>query len=115
MDRGLHADDATPRHVSQDARPRALIAAQWFNDTNLRRILIRTIAECTSAAHIRAADACAAQFSDGNFQPFAPSNFVVTASFDWAVQWVAALYDDWVRRAKYIVIPHSQNSSLMTE
>ncbi len=66
----------------EDDRPRALIAARWFGDTRLREFLIRTHAE--------------GQGQDGDFHPFSPSNFpAYPASFDWSVQWVAALYDDY--------------------
>jgi hypothetical protein len=38
----------------EDARPRAIIASLWFNDTSLRRVFLRTIAQT--------------QFASGNFQ-----------------------------------------------
>ena len=67
----------------EDARPRAQIAASWFGDIRLRRLLIRIVAE--------------SQGPDGNFHPFPPSNFpAYPASYDWSVQWVAALYDDYM-------------------
>jgi hypothetical protein len=67
----------------EDARLRALLAARWFGDTKLREFLIRTHAQ--------------GQGDDGNFHPFAPSNFpAYPASYDWSVQWVAALYDDYM-------------------
>ncbi|MBN1816574.1 MAG: hypothetical protein JW828_04390, partial [Sedimentisphaerales bacterium] len=66
----------------EDARPRALLAARWFGDTRLREFLIRTHAE--------------GQGPDGNLHPFAPSNYpAYPAGYDWSVQWVALLYDDY--------------------
>ena len=67
----------------EDARLRALLAARWFGDTKLREFFIRTLAQ--------------GQGDDGNLHPFAPSNFpAYPASYDWSVQWVAALYDDYM-------------------
>ncbi|MHB9029719.1 MAG: alpha-L-rhamnosidase-related protein, partial [Candidatus Latescibacterota bacterium] len=67
----------------EDDRPRANIGARWFGDNQLRRFLIRTYAE--------------SQGSDGGFHPFPPSNFpAYPASYDWSVQWVAVLYDDYL-------------------
>ncbi len=67
----------------EDARPRALVAARWFGDTRLRDLLIRTHAQ--------------GQGADGNFHPFAPSNYpAYPACYDWSVQWTACLYDDYV-------------------
>jgi hypothetical protein len=67
----------------EDARPRAQIAAGWFGDTRLRRLAIRTLAE--------------GQGADGQLHPFFPSNFpAYPAPWDWSVQWIAMLYDDFV-------------------
>ena len=67
----------------EDDRPRALLAARWFGDTQLRALFIRTHAE--------------GQGEDGNLHPFAPSNFpAYPAVYDWSVQWVAAIYDDYL-------------------
>lgn len=67
----------------EDARPRALISASWFGDHQLRRFLIRTHAE--------------GQGPDGDFHPFAPSNFpAYPAPYDWSVQWIAFLYDEYM-------------------
>ena len=66
----------------EDIRPRALVAERWYGDSQLRRLLIRTHAE--------------SQFPDGNMHPFAPSNFPMRAPYDWSVQWVASLYDDYM-------------------
>ncbi len=71
----------------EDDRPRANLAAHWFGDTKLRRFLIRTHAE--------------GQYADGDLHPFSPSNYPgggrkFTATFDWSVQWVAAIYDDYL-------------------
>ncbi|EDQ85023.1 uncharacterized protein MONBRDRAFT_34434 [Monosiga brevicollis MX1] len=52
----------------EDARPRGLIAATWFNDSSLRQVLIRHQAE--------------AQRPDGSMHPFPPSNFPASASAD---------------------------------
>ncbi len=66
----------------EDAQPRALIGACWFGDTSLRRFLIRTFAQ--------------GQGPDSDFHPFPPSNFpAYPATFDWSVQWVATLYDEY--------------------
>lgn len=67
----------------EDARPRALISASWFGDNQLRRFLIRTHAE--------------GQGPDGDFHPFAPSNYpAYPAPYDWSVQWIAFLYDEYM-------------------
>lgn len=66
----------------EDARPRALIAERWFDDTRLRRLMIRTLAE--------------GQNADGELHPFFPSNYPFPAApYDWSVQWVAMIYDDY--------------------
>ena len=75
----------------EDARLRALLSASWFGDTKLRELMIRTHAQ--------------GQGKDGDLHPFAPSNFpAYPAAYDWSVQWVAALYDDymWTGRTKLI-------------
>lgn len=67
----------------EDNRPRALLAARWFGDHRLRQFMIRTLAE--------------GQGDDGQLHPFAPSNFpAYPAPYDWSVQWVATLYDDYM-------------------
>jgi hypothetical protein len=67
----------------EDDRPRAILAARWFGDKDLRRFMIRTFAQ--------------GQGKDGQFHPFAPSNFpAYPAPYDWSVQWVATLYDDYM-------------------
>jgi hypothetical protein len=67
----------------EDAQPRALLAARWYGDTRLRELLLRTHAE--------------AQGAGGNLHPFAPSNYpAYPAPYDWSVQWVAMLYDDYL-------------------
>ncbi len=67
----------------EDDRPRALLTERWFGDTQLRRFLIRTHAE--------------GQGSDGNLHPFSPSNYPAYPSlYDWSVQWVAALHDEYM-------------------
>lgn len=66
----------------EDARPRAVVSGRWFDDTRLRRLMIRTLAE--------------GQTADGELHPFFPSNFPVgPASYDWSVQWVGMLWDDY--------------------
>ncbi|MBN2474621.1 MAG: hypothetical protein JXB62_08430 [Pirellulales bacterium] len=75
----------------EDDRPRALLAARWFGDTKLREFFLRTHAE--------------GQREDGLLHSFAPSNYpAYPAAFDWSVQWVAALYDDyqWTGRPERI-------------
>ena len=67
----------------EDARPRAQLAERWFGDTTLRAFMIRTLAE--------------SQGSDGNLHPFAPSNYpAYPAPYDWSVQWVAMLHDQYL-------------------
>lgn len=66
----------------EDAHPRALVAQRWFDDTRLRRLMIRTLAD--------------GQDDQGELHPFFPSNFPARpAHYDWSVQWVAMLYDDY--------------------
>ena len=66
----------------EDAHPRALVAERWFADTRLRRLMIRTLAD--------------GQDADGELHPFYPSNFPARpAQYDWSVQWVGMLYDDY--------------------
>jgi hypothetical protein len=66
----------------EDSRVRALIADRWFGDWKLRQILLRHYAE--------------SQGKDGGFHAFPPSNFpAYPVNFDWSVQWVAMLYDDY--------------------
>lgn len=67
----------------EDNRPRANIAQHWFGDTALRRFLLRTFAT--------------GQGADGDFHPFAPSNYpAYPAPRDWSVQWAAALWDEYM-------------------
>lgn len=67
----------------EDARPRAQVAERWYGDTKLRRLAIRTLAE--------------GQGADGQLHPFFPSNFpAYPAPWDWSVQWVAMVYDDFL-------------------
>lgn len=67
----------------EDNRPRAILAARWFGDNQLRRFMIRTFGQ--------------GQGKDGQFHPFAPSNYpAYPAPYDWSVQWVATLYDDYM-------------------
>ncbi|MGE5647114.1 MAG: alpha-L-rhamnosidase C-terminal domain-containing protein [Acidobacteriota bacterium] len=78
----------------EDARVRGLIAARWYGDERLRQFVLRLHAESARP--------------DGTFHPFPPSNYPAGAApYDWAVQWTAMLYDDYiwtgetVRIAKY--------------
>jgi hypothetical protein len=67
----------------EDDRPRALLAARWFGDHSLRRVLLRTFAE--------------GQGDKGNFHPFFPSNYpAFPSALDWSIQWTSALWDDWM-------------------
>jgi len=67
----------------EDDRPRAILAARWFGDNRLRRFMIRTFGQ--------------SQGKDGQFHPFAPSNYpAYPATYDWGVEWTAALYDDYM-------------------
>ncbi|AKJ65682.1 alpha-L-rhamnosidase C-terminal domain-containing protein [Kiritimatiella glycovorans] len=68
----------------EDAQPRAKLAASWFNDTRLRRFLIRTFAE--------------GQDEQGDFHPFWPAKWpiMMPGNFDWSVQWVCTLYDEYM-------------------
>jgi hypothetical protein len=71
----------------EDARVRALIAARWFGDYKLRRLMIRLHAE--------------GENQNGGFHCFPPSNYRLPAcSYDWSVQWVAMLYDDYMWTGK---------------
>lgn len=66
----------------EDSRVRAIIASRWFGDWKLRRQMLRHYAE--------------SQGANGGFHSFPPSNFpAFPANYDWAVQWVAMLYDDY--------------------
>jgi hypothetical protein len=67
----------------EDARLRAVLSARWFGDTALRSLLLRIVSE--------------SQGADGNFHPFPPSNFpAYPATYDWSMEWVAALHDDYL-------------------
>jgi len=67
----------------EDARARAVIASRWSADTRLRRSMIRLYAE--------------SQREDGGFHAFPPSNYpAYPVGYDWAVQWTAMLYDDYM-------------------
>lgn len=66
----------------EDARPRAQLAERWYGDVALRRFLIRTLAD--------------GQDETGELHPFYPSNYPARpATYDWALQWVGMLHDDW--------------------
>ena len=71
----------------EDARIRAEIAARWFGDNELRRLTLRLHAESEN--------------QNGQFHCFPPSNYPLPAcSYDWSVQWVAMLYDDYMWTGK---------------
>lgn len=66
----------------EDARVRAIIASRWFGDDRLRKVMLRIHAESARG--------------DGGFHAFPPSNYpAYPATYDWAVQWTAMLYDDY--------------------
>jgi hypothetical protein len=66
----------------EDSRVRAILASRWFGDAKLRQVLLRHYVE--------------SQGKDGRFHPFPPSNYpAYPATYDWSVQWVAMLYDDY--------------------
>lgn len=66
----------------EDAQLRAVLSSRWFGETALRRFLLRT--------HIDS------QGPEGNTHPFAPSNYPVgPATFDWSLQWVSVLFDEY--------------------
>lgn len=70
----------------EDARSRAVLADRWYGCQELRRLMIRTLAE--------------GQGPDGQLHPFAPSNFpAYPAGYDWSVQWTAMLWDDYMWNA----------------
>jgi len=67
----------------EDARLRAVIASRWFGDYQLRRLVIRLHAESQNA--------------NGGFHCFPPSNYPASpCGYDWSVQWVAMLHDDYL-------------------
>jgi len=71
----------------EDAHLRALLAERWYGDDRLRKVLIRTHAQ--------------AQQENGHLHPFAPSNFPAYPSpYDWAVQWLACIHDDYLWSGK---------------
>ena len=65
----------------EDARLRAKIAARWMGDTQLRKLMIRTVAE--------------SQRADGRFHDFPPTNYPFLSTYDWTMQWTAILYDQY--------------------
>lgn len=66
----------------EDARLRAELAAEWFGDVKLRQLFLRLVAE--------------SQRPDGTFHPFPPSNYPIVSNADWVMEWVGALYDDYL-------------------
>lgn len=66
----------------EDARLRAELASQWFGDVKLRQLFLRLVAE--------------SQRPDGTFHPFPPSNYPIVSNADWVMEWVGALYDDYL-------------------
>lgn len=66
----------------EDSQLRAVVSARWFGENDLRRFLVRS--------HIES------QMPDGNTHPFAPSNYPVGgATYDWSMQWVTALFEEY--------------------
>ena len=81
--------DGTPLHVplyvSLVVSPLRCVVR--YGNRGLRQVLVREQAE--------------AQRSNGAMHPFAPSNYPAwPAAYDWAVQWVAAMYDDYLWRGE---------------
>lgn len=70
----------------EDIRLRARIAETWMGDTDLRYLTLLHAEECRE---------------DGRFLSFAPQSFVKITGWDWGMQWIAMLYDQW----KWTVIP----------
>lgn len=66
----------------EDARLRAKLTARWFGDIKLREFMIRTVAE--------------SQREDGRFHDFPPSNYPFLSTYDWNMQWVAILHDQYM-------------------
>ena len=66
----------------EDARLRAELAAEWFGDIKLRQLFLRLVAE--------------SQRPNGTFHPFPPSNYPIISNADWVMEWVGALYDDYL-------------------
>ena len=66
----------------EDVRLRAELAAEWFGDVQLRQLFLRLVAE--------------SQRPNGTFHPFPPSNYPIVSNADWVMEWVGALYDDYL-------------------
>ena len=66
----------------EDARLRAELAAEWFGDLRLRQLFLRLVAE--------------SERPDGTFHAFPPSNYPIVSNADWVMEWVGALYDDYL-------------------
>ncbi len=64
----------------EDIRPRAQIAETWMGDNDLRFLTLLHAEECRE---------------DGRFLSFAPQSFVKITGWDWGMQWIAMLYDQW--------------------
>ncbi len=81
----------------EDARVRAIITSRWFGDEKLRTLMLRHYVESTRG--------------DGGFHPFPPSNYpAYPATYDWAVQWPAMLYDDYRWSGKTALIERYWNA-----
>ncbi len=66
-----------------DSRLRAVIGARWFGDTRLREFFLRSVAESQRP-------------DDGRFHDFPPTNYpAFVSTYDWNMQWVAMLYDQY--------------------
>ncbi|MEW6239164.1 MAG: hypothetical protein AB1656_27595 [Candidatus Omnitrophota bacterium] len=64
----------------EDIRLRAKIAESWAGDSELRKLTLLHADECKE---------------DGKFLSFAPQSFVKLTGWDWGMQWIAMLHDDW--------------------
>ncbi len=64
----------------EDIRLRARIAETWFGDSDLRVLTLSHAQECRH---------------EGRFLSFAPQSFVKITGWDWGMQWISMLYDEW--------------------
>jgi hypothetical protein len=64
----------------EDIRLRARIAETWFGDSDLRMLTLLHSQECRE---------------NGRFLSFAPQSFVKITGWDWGMQWITMLYDEW--------------------
>ncbi len=64
----------------EDIRLRAKVAETWFGDSDLRMFTLLHAQECRE---------------NGRFLSFAPQSFVKITGWDWGMQWITMLYDEW--------------------